>query len=45
MLIMTCWEMTQNCTHLEKYILQIRSNMQDRVDQVSSWYDNVIIII
>ena len=28
-----------------KDILQIRSNMQDRLDQVSTWCDNVIIII
>ena len=28
-----------------KDILQIRSNIQDRLDQVSNWCDNVIIII
>ena len=29
--------MTQHCTHLEKDILQTRSNVQDSLDQVSNW--------
>ena len=32
--------MTQHCTHLEKDILQTRSNMQDSLDQVSNWCGN-----
>ena len=35
---------TTHCTHLEK-IMQIRSNMQDSLDQVSNWCDNNHMVI
>ena len=37
--------MTENCTHPETNILQIRSNMQDSLDQVSSLCDNNHMVI
>ena len=37
--------MIQHCTHLEKDIIQIRSNMQDSLDQVSSWCGNNHMVI
>ena len=37
--------MTQHCTHLEKDILQTRSNVQDSLDQVSNWCDNNHMVI
>ena len=45
LLIVTCWQMTQHCTHVEKDIMQIRSNMQDSLDQVSNWCDNNHMVI
>ena len=41
MLIVTCWQITQHCTHLEK----ILCSMQDSLDQVSSWCDNNHMVI
>ena len=45
MLIVTCWKMREHCTHLETNILQIRSNMQDSLDQVSNLCDNNHMVI
>ena len=37
--IVTCWQMTQDCKTSGNDILQISSNTQNSLDQVSNWCD------
>ena len=51
LLIVTCWQMTQHCTHLEKIFYKSEAiyrpiyYMQDSLDQVSNWCDNNCMVI
>ena len=46
LLIVTCWQITLHTSEKkEEDILQIRSNMQDSLDQVSNWCDNNHMVI
>ena len=42
MFIVTCWQMTQHCTHLKRYSA---NQKQDSLDQVSNWCDNNHMVI